>query len=197
MAEDQNHDSPLPRGAESLFEQWRKGEPASDTSIRVEERVLEMLRSRSVRDTHETLVDTALLAPPVPMLAGEGYRPRITPSDGLPERLPVALQAGRRRVTAALSGLTVALALALGLWMASLQVASGGLARSSVSAPLRDRAGTPSAGVPNAGATSGGVPRYEPDRPYGRSDGWHPPEYPGADPNGRDVKKPLNGNSSR
>jgi hypothetical protein len=187
MAEDQDQDNPLPRAAELLFEQWRKSELGSDTSSRVENHVLEMLRSHGVRDSHETLVDTALLAPPVPMLAGEGYRPRVTPLDGLPERLPVALQAGRRRVTAALSGLTVALALALGLWMASLQVASGALVRSSVAAPVRDQAK---------------APPYEPDRAYGRSDGWHRPEFPGADSNGRDLsapgnKKPASGHSPR
>jgi hypothetical protein len=77
--------------------------------------------------------------------------------------------------------------------MASLQVASGPLVRSSVAAPVRAK-----------------LPAYEPapsfdplfDPPYGRSDGWHRPEFPGTEANGRPLsapanKKPGSGNSQR
>lgn len=132
-------DERLPPAFEQLLERLRTSPaPVVDTTSPLDERILSVLRSGSIRDSHETLVDGALLAPPLPPGPAEGHRatrPAFTPSGIHPlafEPVPTPLELGsvlaRRLVAAAVSGLTVALFLGLMLWMASAQVRSASAA---------------------------------------------------------------------
>jgi hypothetical protein len=130
MEHDDEPDTRLPPAAEQLIASWRMlGEPGG-VEPRSFDQIMATLRSRSVRDSHETLVDTALLAAPLPRQAAEGNLPE-------PDGISISIQAlaleqllGRQRIASAVSGLTVALFLALVLWMASTnQVGAASLTR--------------------------------------------------------------------
>jgi hypothetical protein len=146
MDHDDTPDAPLPSPAEALLERWRTLDEPGDVELGRFDQVMSILRSSSVRDSHETLVDTALLAAPLPPQPGDGLLGKAVPApndvlltppllqsprleDALPEAdggMSLSLQAlaleqllGRQRIASAVSGLTVALFLALVLWMAS------------------------------------------------------------------------------
>lgn len=156
MAHDETPDAALPDAAERLLERWRTLDEPHELGLGRIDQVMSILRSSSVRDSHETLVDTALLAPPLPLEQGDGLLASAAPSDVLLAQpllpqptsdgplqetdggISISLQAlaleqllGRQRIASAVSGLTVALFLALVLWMASSnQVAASPLVRS-------------------------------------------------------------------
>jgi hypothetical protein len=126
MDHDDAPDEELPSAAEQVLARWRALNEPGEPELRSYDQVMGILRSSSVRDSHETLVDTALLAAPLPRQPGEG---------GLPEPYGVSLSLqalaleqllGRQRIASAVSGLTVALFLALVLWMASTNQVGGG-----------------------------------------------------------------------
>ncbi|MET0409869.1 MAG: hypothetical protein ABW217_01170 [Polyangiaceae bacterium] len=164
MDPDDTPDAALPDAAERLLERWRSLDEPGEAELRRFDQVMNILRSSSVRDSHETLVDTALLAAPLPPALGDGLLAAPAPAaqsdvllaqpllssrdiDGrLPEAdggISISLQAlaleqllGRQRIASAVSGLTVALFLALVLWMASSnQVGAGPLVRGPQAAP--------------------------------------------------------------
>jgi hypothetical protein len=130
MDHDEAPEPELPSAAERVLERWRGLSEPGALEQRSFDGVMDILRSSSVRDSHETLVDTALLASPLPRQIGEGSLPE-------PERVSISLHAlaleqllGRQRIASAVSGLTVALFLALVLWMASTnQVGASPLVR--------------------------------------------------------------------
>jgi hypothetical protein len=162
MDHDDEPDAKLPLRVERLIQSFRTlGEP-SEADEQSFDQVMGVLRSSSVRDSHETLVDTALLAAPLPRVPGEGSLPE-------PDGISVSLQAlaleqllGRQRIASAVSGLTVALFLALVLWMASSnQVDEGSLMRpqgvhgpsvrrsATNEPPVRERSRTSSVRLPS------------------------------------------------
>lgn len=171
MDPDDTRQAALPDAAEQLLERWRSLDDPGELELARFDQVMSILRSSSVRDSHETLVDTALLAAPLPPGLGDGLLappaalfaqegpaaqsdvllatpllPRAGVVDALPEAdggLSISLQAlaleqllGRQRIASAVSGLTVALFLALVLWMASSnQVGASPLVRGPQAAP--------------------------------------------------------------
>lgn len=169
MDPDDTSDPPLPDAAERLLERWRTLDEPGELELSRFDQVMSILRSSSVRDSHETLVDTALLAAPLPPTSGNGLLAsgsRAAPNDvllatpllsprseaPLPEAdggISISLQAlaleqllGRQRIASAASGLTVALFLALVLWMASSnQVGASPLVRGPQAAPGAARPG--------------------------------------------------------
>lgn len=175
MDRDDTPDAALPSPAEELLQHWRSLDEPGDVELGRFEQVMSILRSSSVRDSHETLVDTALLAAPLPPEPGDGLLSQPLPalpsdvslaapplrSPGVDAALPeadggisISLQAlaleqvlGRQRIASAVSGLTVALFLALVLWMASSnQVGASPLVRAPQVAPgaaLQHRGGGP------------------------------------------------------
>jgi hypothetical protein len=189
MDPDDTPDALLPDAAELLLQRWRSLDEPGELELGRFDQVMSILRSSSVRDSHETLVDTALLAAPLPPALGDGLRASPSPAAhgdvlraepslfgrGSEGRLPegdggisVSLQAlaleqllGRQRIASAVSGLTVALFLALVLWMASSnqvgasplvrgpQAAPGALQRSGEAAP-RQRARSAPSDVPGS-----------------------------------------------
>jgi hypothetical protein len=131
MDHDDEPDAALPAVAEQVLAGWRTLGAPSDVDVRSIDQVMNVLRSCSVRDSHETLVDRALLAAPLPRQPSEGSLPE---PDGLAalslQALALEQLLGRQRIASAVSGLTVALFLALVLWMASTnQVGAGPLVR--------------------------------------------------------------------
>lgn len=175
MDRDDTPDAALPGPAEELLQHWRALDEPGDVELGRFDQVMSILRSSSVRDSHETLVDTALLAAPLPPGPGDGLLSQpllavpndvsltapLLQSPGVDEALPeadggisISLQAlaleqvlGRQRIASAVSGLTVALFLALVLWMASSnQVGASPLVHAPQAAPgaaLQQRGGGP------------------------------------------------------
>ena len=210
MDPDDTPDAQLPGAAERLLERWRSLDEPDELELGRFDQVMNILRSSSVRDSHETLVDTALLAAPLPpersdgllarvarvapsdaMLAKPGMRaqplllaergrlaeplpPRPSSGSSLPEAdsgISISLQAlaleqllGRQRIASAVSGLTVALFLALVLWMASSnQVGASPLVRGPQAAPRLQQPGADSARERSRSTTS--VPPVASEKP--------------------------------
>lgn len=194
MDHDDTPDAQLPGAAERLLDRWRSLSEPDELELGRFDQVMNILRSSSVRDSHETLVDTALLAAPLPPEPSDGTRARVAslaPNDtllaaplladplssrssALPEAdggISISLQAlaleqllGRQRIASAVSGLTVALFLALVLWMASSnQVGASPLVRGPRAAPSLQRPGADSARERNRSAT--GAPQVAVEKP--------------------------------
>jgi hypothetical protein len=78
--------------AEELLERWRTLDEPGELELGRFDQVMGILRSSSVRDSHETLVDTALLAAPLPPEAGDGLLSLPQPA-ALQSLLPQSLVA--------------------------------------------------------------------------------------------------------